>query len=256
MLTIRRVTEAMEELAPLELAYDWDNVGLQIGSPAREVSAILITLTITKEVLARAVDSAVDLIVAHHPLIFEPLRSIRTDHFQGALISRLLKEEIGVYVSHTNLDVAPQGLNHWLAELLGLENTRVLIPHLTEGAGLGRLGGVKPVSLGEIAARLGRLWPNRLRVIGDEGRSISQIAVIGGSGGKYAKEAKDAGAQLLITGDVSYHNAVDALEMGLAVIDAGHFATEKIMVPRVKEYLQKSLGPQVKISGETGSSPF
>ncbi|NLJ80219.1 MAG: Nif3-like dinuclear metal center hexameric protein [Firmicutes bacterium] len=257
MLTVQDVAAFLEKLAPLELASDWDNVGLQIGRPLKKISTVLVTLTLTNPVFQEALDSGSDLIVAHHPLIFNPLKAIRTDDYHGKMIASLLEHDLALYVSHTNLDQAPKGLNHWLAQALGLKDVTVLVPgDDSERSGLGRVGTIAPISVGQMADQLRKLWRTSVRVVGDKKQIINKVAVVGGSGGDLSGVAKAAGADLLITGDVSYHHALDAQSLGLAVIDAGHFATEKIMVRKVAEYLRNYFGPDLDVMEAAGRDPF
>ncbi len=256
VVVVRDFCRMMEKLAPLELAQDWDNVGLQIGELAKHVETVLVTLSITTGTVQKAIEAGVDLIIAHHPVIFHPLRQIRTDSSGGALLASLLKHDIAVYVSHTNLDQAPVGLNHWLAREVGLQDFKVLVPAEITDAGLGRIGKISPVSLREFAVNLQFTWNHPVRVVGDQGQTIEHVAVVGGSGGDFVQQAKEAGADVLVTGDVSYHDALDATALQLAVVDAGHFATEIIMVPEVANYLRDALGSNVQILQELSGNPF
>lgn len=246
----------MEELAPLDLAMEWDNVGLQIGDVNKTVSKVLVTLSVTMDVVRNAIDQEVDLVIAHHPLIFKPLRHIRTNSPDGALLAALLKHDIAVYVAHTNLDQADTGLNHWLAREVGLKDPRIFLPVEGASAGLGRIGEVAPVALGEFAKRLEALWGCPVRIVGRDQQTVSVVAVIGGSGGDYVHQAKAAGADVLVTGDVSYHDALDATQIGLAVLDAGHFYTERIMVAEVGRYLQERFGDGICVLQDTSTNPF
>ena len=123
---VEHCIQVMEELAPASYGLDWDNIGLHLGHPKNEVHRILVTLTITDAVVYKAVNEQVDLIISHHPLIFKPLKNIRTDLPGGWIIKMLLNNDIAVFCSHTNLDRAPQGLNYWLAEDLQLKDHKVL----------------------------------------------------------------------------------------------------------------------------------
>ncbi|MCK9524649.1 MAG: Nif3-like dinuclear metal center hexameric protein [Limnochordia bacterium] len=247
---------SMEELAPLELALEWDNVGLQIGNPSQRVSAVVVTLTVTLDVVKRAIESGANLLIAHHPVIFKPLRQIRTDSPEGALLAALLQDDLAVYVAHTNLDQAGQGLNHWLARDLGLREEEVLVPAKANGCGLGRVGKIPPVGLGDLAKQVEVLWGSPVRVVGDLGLEISTVAVVGGSGGDFAQQAREAGADCLITGDVSYHDAMDARNLGMAVLDAGHFATEKLVTAELGRYLADYFGDSVRILQDNSGNPF
>lgn len=245
----------MEELAPTGLALDWDNVGLQIGHPQKEVSTVLVTLTVTPDVVARSLDARVDLIIAHHPLIFRPIKEIRQDQPLGSLIATLVKHDIALYVSHTNLDQAQKGLNHWLAEELQLQETTILVHGSDAEVGLGRVGRVVPQTLAQLKDEVEQVLGHPIRVVGDLQRIVEKIAVLGGSGGGFIGEAKQAGVDVFITGDISYHQAVDALGLGLCLLDGGHFGTEQIMVAEVASYLRNHC-PSLQVIEETSANPF
>ncbi len=258
--TVQEICRILERLAPPEYAYDWDNVGLLVGRADQSVSTVLVTLTVTPAVVDSAIENGVDLIVAHHPLVFKPLTHLRTDQPLGALLARLLEHGLAVYACHTNLDRAPLGLNEWLAQEVGVLKPKVLIPGEGEGVGLGRVGRIPETTLGELALRLAELWSTPVRMVGDPKLPLQTAAVVGGSGGDFAAEAKAAGAQVLITGDVSYHDALDAQALNLAVLDAGHFATEKIMVRKIAHYLKSQLtagGAEIiAVVEQSGEDPF
>lgn len=258
--TVQEICDVLEILAPLEYAYEWDNVGLLVGRADKPVSTVLVTLTVTPAVVDLAIEHGVDLIVAHHPLIFKPLPRLRTDEPLGGLLARLLRHDLAVYACHTNLDRAPQGLNEWLAQEVGVREARILIPGEYEGVGLGRVGIIAATTLEALANRLAKLWGSPVRVVGDHERPLEIAAVLGGSGGDFVAEAKAAGAQVLITGDVSYHDALDAQALNLAILDAGHYATEKIMVRKTAQYLRSKLAPGtsgiIAIIEEPSSDPF
>lgn len=249
----------MEQLAPRHLAEDWDNVGLQLGEYQQSVSGIMVTLTVTPALVQRAIHEGTKLIVAHHPLIFRPLKKIRTDSPAGRMIADLIKNDIAVYVSHTNLDHAANGLNTWLAEDLGLEAASVLEPwDDTLETGLGRVGLCDPVTVHELAQRLAQRWHARVRFCGNPKTVCKKIAVCGGAGGKLVGKAFASGADVLVTGDVGYHDALDAEQLGLAVIDAGHFATEQIMLKYIAKHLEQELGEDSIdiVQGRDGDNPW
>ncbi len=245
-LTVQPVAQVMEQLAPKALAEEWDNVGLQLGYYQMPVRKILVTLSITEALVKRAVTENVNLIVAHHPLIFQPLKNILTNTPLGRSLARLIKDDIAVYVSHTNLDHASNGLNTWLAEDLGLDATTVLAPlDDTLETGLGRVGLSEPISVEALAGQIGRRWDTPVRISGDRRKQCRKIAVCGGSGGRLVRKAFSAGADVFITGDVDYHQALEASQLGLAIIDAGHFGTEKIMLKQTANYLEQELSDEI-----------
>ena len=246
----------MEALAPPEHALAWDNSGLQIGSRTAEVNRIMVTLTITEKAVERANADDVDLIITHHPLIFKPLHAIDTDLPMGRIVQKLLSNGIAVYACHTNLDRAQFGLNYWLAESLGLHKHKILEPEPGQELGLGRIGYLDPISLADLAVRLNKMWQTHVRYVGDPQRQCTKIAVCGGSGSDLIYTAWSQQADVLITGDLKYHAALDAEALGLAVIDAGHFATESIMITKVASYLRTKLPAVAVVELWEGEDPF
>ncbi len=339
------IMEAMEKLAPRHLAEKWDNVGLLLGSPAQRVTNVLVTLDITQEVADQAIKDKVDLIISHHPLIFKPLTKLRTDLPQGKILASLLKADIAVYATHTNLDSALGGVNDVLAGKLQLEEIQplsvsytekmyklvVFVPethlevvrraiseagaghvgnyshcsftgkgigsflplegaepfigkvgtleyveecrletilpekisrrvlkamlkahpyeevaydmyellHSENGLGLGRIGRLlSSMTVVEFAAHVKRVLAiDSIRIGGPQDKRIKKIAVCGGSGASLLQKAIFAGADVLVTGDVKYHEAQEALAAGIVIVDAGHFATEQPVLPYVAQYL-------------------
>ncbi|NLM26404.1 MAG: Nif3-like dinuclear metal center hexameric protein [Firmicutes bacterium] len=254
---VSQCTQIMEQLAPKNYAFDWDNVGLQLGSYDQAVSKILVTLTITDQIAKQAIAEDVDLIVAHHPLIFQPLKHLRSDLPLTRLCGELLRHNIAVYVSHTNLDQAPQGLNYWLAEDLELRDQQVLVPFNQDpDVGLGRIGYRNPMSLKELAKYLQKLWNIEVRFVGDPKKTCEKIAVCGGSGSNLIHNAWFKNADVLVTGDVKYHDALDAAQLGIGLIDAGHFGTEQIMIRRISSYLSEHLPNCQVLKSSIANDPF
>ncbi len=233
-----KVKRFFEEHYPLSLAYEWDNVGLQVGTLNKELTGILIALDATKEVVQEALDKDCNLIITHHPLIFKSLRSITTDAYKGQLIETLIKADIAVYASHTNFDRGEAGMNEALAARIGLKNTEIL-DFDTEEEGIGRIGDITPMSLQEAVTHVKeRLGMEKGRLITKKPltKKVARIAISGGSGAHHMFAAKMKGADLYVTGDVSYHQAHDMLQIGLTTLDIGHYA-EKIF----REALRKEL---------------
>lgn len=238
------IMNLIEEYAPKILAEDWDNVGLQIGDPAGEVNKVLITLDVTLDVVNEAIAGGFDLIVSHHPLIFNPIKYIRFDLPLGKMISLLMANKIALYAAHTNLDSAEKGVNAVLTSKFNLINTKVLDTSYTEEgkvSGLGRIGYLKePISLRQLVAKIkAELNIDYVRVVGNLDKEIKKLALCGGAGASLMSKAAFAGADAYLTGDIKYHEAQDALAMGLSIIDAGHYATEQHIVPVLVDYLQE-----------------
>lgn len=257
------VFKRIESLAPINKAYEWDNVGLQIGSYNQQAKKVLVTLDVLESVVDEAIEKNINLIIAHHPLFFNPLKRINTETAQGRIISKLIRNDISVYAAHTNLDVVEAGVNDMLADKLGLKNTEPLeiieFHQSGEPWGLGRIGEIdSSINLEHYVSTVKeKLNVTNVRVVGDLNKSIKKIAIIGGSGEKYINQAKRAGADVYITGDLSFHPAQDAWQMGLAVIDAGHYI-EALMKEELKIYLEEKLSgfdTEVIVS-ETNTDPF
>lgn len=322
---------------PPSLAEEWDNVGLQVGDPAAPLERVLITLDVTAATLAEAETLGVQAIVAHHPLIFRPLKNITTLDPGGRLLLRAITAQLAIIAVHTNLDCGADGLNDWLASKLGLQEVLplqaaalplyklvvyvpighektvedalfaagagtigaydhcsfsnvgtarfrpgatsapfigtpgeestpqeirietivsaecvarvvdklrkvhpyetpaydlLLLQNRRDDLGLGRIGRLpQPLPLQDYARQVGAaLGTNSLRLVGDPERLVSKVACCGGSGAALIFAAQRQGADLLVTGDIKYHDAQNALGLGLSLLDAGHFATEQVMI--------------------------
>ncbi len=347
--TVQQICNLLEKLAPRYLAEKWDNVGLQVGNPCQKVNRILVTLDITEEVLNEASDKDVDMIISHHPLIFEPLKKIHLNTWAGKILRDILCKGFAVYACHTNLDAGKDGLNSWLAERLGLVHTEILKETFCEdlnklvvfvpkgfedkvmnamaatGAGwigkyshctfqtrgtgtfkplsgavpfigdVGRLERVEEVRIETIMenyktkdivsamlkchpyeevaydiyplknrsetvhglGRIGqlekeetldsflksvkeRLNVKNLRIVSENmEQKVKKVAVCGGAGASLIHVASTKKADLFLTGDIKYHDALKARELGLILVDAGHSDTEKVMLEGVKRYLLK-----------------
>jgi dinuclear metal center YbgI/SA1388 family protein len=224
---------------PLDLAYDWDNVGLQVGTLNKDIKTILISLDLTKEVLNEALKHNVDLIITHHPLVFKPLYNILTDSYKGKLIETLIKNDIALYVSHTNYDLGHSGMNQVLADLLKLKNQSPL-EMVTETHSIGKIGEIEPMMMHEAVDYVKKhlKMPHARLITKNPKKQVKTIAISGGSGSSHMFSAKKKGADLYITGDISYHHAHDMLQMGLNALDIGHYA-EKHFKKALKEELTR-----------------
>lgn len=241
----------MEELAPVHLAEEWDNVGLQIGEPAATIGGVLVCLEVSQSVVDQTLQAGAQLIVAHHPLIFTPLRTLRADDVHENLVIRLVRERLSLYVAHTNLDAAPGGLGDWMAQVCGLADGQPLVPigGSVPGAGYGRIGELaEPVDFEQLVSALRqRLDVFRARLCGPPPPIVRRVAVVNGSGASYLSRAKAAGADVYITGDMKHHDAAHAQALGLCVLDLGHFATERIVAPRLAYYLKERAGAENQV---------
>jgi dinuclear metal center YbgI/SA1388 family protein len=360
------IFQLMEKWAPKQLAYDWDNVGLQVGSYNQPVNKIMVTLDVLESVVDEAIQKEVNLIIAHHPLLFKPMKQINFDSPQGRVIRKLIDHQITVYAAHTNLDAAVGGVNDMLCQSIGIQATGNLLESSTQSllkivvyvpkthieqirsalsnSGAGHIGNYshctfqtkgegtfKPLEgtnpyigttnqlefvdevrmetivpeekLNQVITSILKAHPyeepaydiyplknsgkrfgigrvgvlpqkttlealcnlikkslniSSLKITGDLQKKVEKVAILGGSGEKYIHTAKQKGADVYITGDMTFHTAQDAWQMGLSVIDAGHYI-EKIMKKHTVDYLKNELKNHSSIEilmSETNTDPF
>lgn len=249
VLLVKDVVKFLEGKFPPSLAYDWDNIGLQLGDVNSEVSNVMVALDATTLVIDEAINKNIDLIITHHPFIFSPLKSIDFTTPQGKNIQKLIKNDIAIYAMHTNYDIAPSGMNDVLAEKIGLQGVKPFAV-IDDVHGLGRIGkleGGPQFLLNWIRIFKDKLGLSTVNYAHGNIPMIENIAIIGGSGGKYIHEAKAAGADTLITGDLDYHTAIEVKEIGLNIIDIGHYA-EVVMEENVAALLDDQFSNDVQIS--------
>ncbi len=259
--TVRRIAEFLEAWAPLSSAMSYDNVGLQVGNPDAEIRTALLGLDMTPELLAEAKELEAALIVTHHPLLFRPVHAVTTEAYVPNLVWRLAAENIALYSIHTNLDAASGGVSFALAHQLGVENAEFLQPSENGDTGFGAIGSLPaPVPLqaflGVVADRLGT---PALRYAGDPEALVRRIAVCGGSGGSLIDEATARGADAFVTADIKYHDFFNTLDAQgrprLALIDAGHYETEKGAERLLLEALTKQFPQTAWKRTRTNTSP-
>ena len=228
MTTVADILNFVETLAPRSMKMDWDNVGLLCGSKGAEITRILVALDPFEEVCREAERIGAQLIVTHHPLIFQAPKAITDETSIGRCIMHLCRHGISAINAHTNLDCAPGGVNDVLAGKLGLENVEIINPR--DGVGLMRCGEVSEQSLETFLADVKRkLGCCGLRYV-DGGKPVRKVAVGGGSCAGGMLEALDAGCDTFVTADIKYNQFWDAHDLGLNLIDAGHFHTENPVV--------------------------
>ncbi len=245
MPTVGDLAQFLESLAPLSAAEDWDNVGLLIGDQSRVVNHVMTCLTATAESVQEAIDSEVDLIVAHHPLPFQPIRRISVGEPTGNLLWSLAGAGISLFSLHTAFDSAVLGINAQLASGFNLSDVRPIVMQLN-GPGAGRFGEfTQPLELGEVIAQVKSLLQiGQLQYVGELNQRIRRLAIACGSGGDFLEMAARAGCDCLLTGEARFHSCLEAKAYGMSLILAGHYATER----QGSEYLAQQIAahfPQI-----------
>ena len=244
MPSLDDVIAELEQLAPLRLAADWDNVGLLVGTGRTTIDRLMTCLTLTPDVAREAVADGADLVVSPHPLPFRPVGRITAETATGTVLMELLAAGIGVWSGHTAWDSAAAGINALLAEQLGLEHVGPIEPDETSpDTGFGRLG-TAPAgrTVGDLASTLTQaLGCPGCHVVGDAGRSAGRVGIVCGSGGETVAAVAASGCQTLVTGEIKLHNALDAVAHGLAVIAVGHHASERFAIEVLAERMAASL---------------
>ena len=233
-MKVYQITEILEKIAPLEIAEEWDNVGLIIGDKSKEVKKLLVALDINAEILKQAVDLGVDMIVVHHPLIFKPINRIN-----DSILLSLIQNNIAVYALHTNLDNSEPGVNSVLADVLSLKNV--------SREGMLAIGEINETSAFDFIAFVKKqLKVEAVRVSNYElNKKIKKVAVLGGSGGDFVQQVANLKCDAFVTGEASYHDAQLAYENDLLLISAGHFETENPVVDMLTQYLTDNTDAEV-----------
>lgn len=229
VVTVQDILNIIEIIAPESLAEEWDNVGLMIGDPAAEVQGIMVGLDPTLELLQETREKGANLLITHHPCIFNPLKTIHLGQPEGLFVKHAIRHQINVVSSHTNLDSTTSGVSDVLAGKLGLTDTVPLLQHpAKEECGLGRIGKYsEPLSTDMFLAALRKACsPPWLLSTSNRPREVRVAAVCGGSCSELARTALAMGADVFVTAEVKHSTARWAEQAGLWIIDAGHFATE------------------------------
>lgn len=225
--------ETMNRLAPKETALSFDNCGLLVGTENAEIKKILVALDCTLAVAEEAAELGADLVLTHHPVLFSGVKQILPDAPQTAAVYKLIRNGIGLFAAHTNLDAAEGGVNTALCKLLG-----ILDPISVPPENIMRVGELAEPMMLDDFARLVEKKLGATALVAGENRPVRKVAVLGGSGGSDCAFAAEYGADCYVTGECKHSQAIEAGVMGLAVIAAGHFETENpVLIPLI-EYLQ------------------
>lgn len=253
-LLLKDVVDVLERLYPPHTAQSWDQVGLVTGDPEQPVERILLALDPTLAVIEEARAQHVDLLITHHPLLMRGVHSVATTTAKGASVTGLVVGDIALYVAHTNADVAAAGVCEALAKAAGLTDTRPLA--VVEDQPLGRVGRLgSPMTLADFATALYAALPAAapgLRVAGPADAMVETVAVLGGAGDDQFDAVRASGADVYVTADLRHHPALEAREEARGgtpyLIDAGHWSSESVWLPTVRDALASALRVDIDIS--------
>ncbi|MDE6443212.1 MAG: Nif3-like dinuclear metal center hexameric protein [Muribaculaceae bacterium] len=256
--TVREIAEAIETFAPKRLQESYDNAGLQIGNPDMEVSAVLLCLDVTEEILNEALERHCNLIVSHHPLLFKGLKEITGKTATERIVMKAIRENVAIYAAHTNLDSAREGVSYEMAHILKLSDLKVLDPKEGDAStGFGIFGDVQPTPKIEFLRKVKEAFKVKsLRYSGQSPQLVvRKVAVCSGSGASLIKDAIFSGADIIVTGDVKYH---DFTSYGLDIIiaDIGHFESEIITKEIFSRIIRESFPGCVTYYSERETNPI
>lgn len=237
-ITVNKFNEFIENMVPSFLKESFDNVGHLVGDGESEISGVVACLDCSMAAIDKAKELNYNMILTHHPLIFIKPNSVTTSTLQGDKIIRLIKNDINHYAMHTNLDSISFGLNTLLTTLLGFDTKDIDIIEKRdiEDAGIGRVVTLSEgIKLEELLKRARSVGKNPIRFAGDPKKVLHKIAIINGAGDDFIYKCIKLGVDCIVTGDTTYHNVKDAFEMGLTIIDMGHYESEN---PPFNEFIK------------------
>ena len=249
-VSLDTLCQTLSRIAPLKLAESWDNVGLLAGDRSQTVDKVMTCLTVTPSVVDEAIDTAAGLIVTHHPIPFRPLDRITCVSITGEVLWRLIGAGTAIYSAHTAFDSAADGINQSWAESLNLSGIAPIIDPIAEtDFGSGRQG-VLPTAM--TAREVIRRCSDRVsdsaspRGVGPLDRMVSRVGFACGSGGSFLSKAHDRGCELLITGEATFHDCLQAESLSMAMGLLGHYHSERFAMERLAERLAEEF-PELEV---------
>lgn len=228
MITVAEIGSAIEEFAPRKLQESYDNVGLQVGDPANHVTGVMLCLDVTTDILHEAVKRGCNMIVSHHPLLFGGMKHITPSDERGRIIIEAISKGVAIYAAHTNLDRTWEGVSFEIARQLQLTEQKVLCPDVHDpNNGLGVVGFIAPMpALSFLRQVKDTFNVECLRYSQNMPKlTVRKVAVCGGAGASLIKDAVDSGADVIVTGDVKYHDYTTFAGQ-ILIADIGHFESE------------------------------
>ncbi len=224
----------LDKAAHFEDQEEYDNSGLLVGSASREVTGILFALDVTEPVIDEALKLGANLIVTHHPLMFDARRTVTDEDYEGRLLLRLIKNDISLIAAHTCLDKAEGGINDSLAEACTLLDI--------QGDGFVRVGRLPtPLSSAELKEYLSAALNTTVRLMGPGDRKIEWLGLCSGAGGSEWKAAAALGAEAFLSGEIKHHTALEMADAEICAYECGHFATEEPGIFALADALQSAL---------------
>lgn len=251
-MKLQEFCDLMETIAPKALALEYDHVGLLIGPDHNDIKKVLVALDLTVSVAKEAIEGGFDLVLTHHPVFWDPIRRVLPSEPELAAPYLLMRNGIGHFAAHTNFDACEGGVNDTLSELIGLCDIRPLPPE-----NLGRIGTLShPMSFADFASVCETKLNARGRFVGDFDRTVSAVAVIGGSGGGDIGFVHQAGCDAFVTGEMKHHQALTAAYYGLNCCVLGHYETEFPAMKSLISRLQNTNSDVKYFLTHTGSAPL
>ena len=255
-MKVKDVIAVIEEFAPLSIQEGWDNSGLCVGSPEDEVSSVLFALDCTESLVDEAIECGADMIITHHPLIFSGLKKISPEDQVGTVVIKAIKHGIAIYAAHTNADKVISGVSGAMAEKLGLVDVQILDED-GDGTGLGVVGNLsEPLTAERVIELVKEKFSLKMLKSSKPSEGlITRVAMCGGSGGSLIGAARNSGAQLYISGDISYHNFFTP--EGFMIMDIGHYESEIEIVNILFSLIKKNFPTfAVRITQNINSNPI
>jgi len=260
MTKIAQVSQFLNQFAPTRLAEEWDNVGLLVGDPKLVVERMMTCLTVTPESAAEAISQQADLIISHHPIPFRPLKRITTETVASKLIWDLIRAGVSIYSPHTGFDSAVSGINQSLSQRLGIVDATPIKPILDdpEQLGSGRIGKLSSArSLGDFIDQIKADFElQTVRAVGTTEHSVDKVAVACGSGGSFLSAAIRAGCDTFVTGEATFHTALEAKANGVAMVLLSHHSSERFAVESLATTLASEFSDTTVWASKEESDPI
>ncbi len=235
-VTVKELYAYLDCEIPSELSCEWDNDGLMVcPDENQEVKKVLLTLDVTDSAIEHAVNGDFDVIISHHPLIFRPIKSLSPSDLTARRAIRSLLGGVSVMSFHTRLDAVAGGVNDVLCELIGINETATFGPLDEE---IGRIGSVAPTSLHDFANTVKTKLASDAVIVTSADKDVSRVAILGGDGKDYVTSAVLCGADTFVTGRCGYNVDVDARDLGINIIEAGHYYTEAPVLQRISDLIE------------------